>query len=211
MKELLIATGNSGKMKEFAALFAESSIKLYSLKDFPDLVPAVEDGRTFKENALKKAAAASRQTGLCVIADDSGLCVDALDGRPGVLSARFAGEGSGDEANNLKLLQELIGVPKEHRSAVFRCVIVYCTPTGLEAAFEGELRGFILERPSGRGGFGYDPVFMVPEYGKTVAELPIEVKNRISHRGKAAEDLRIYLGKTGLCNQTLDFCIPGMI
>jgi XTP/dITP diphosphohydrolase len=197
MKELLIATGNSGKMKEFAALFAGSGVKLFSLKDFPDLAPAIEDGRTFKENALKKAVTAFRQTGLSVIADDSGLCVDALDGRPGVLSARFAGEGCGDEANNLKLLQEMKGVPKEHRSAAFRCVIAFCTHEGLEVVFNGELRGFILEQPSGYGGFGYDPIFMVPEYGKTVAELPIEVKNRISHRGRATEDLRVYLRENG--------------
>jgi len=193
LTELLIATGNSGKMKEFAALFAGSGIKLYSLKDFPDFVPTDEDGSTFKENALKKAAAAAKDTGLIAIADDSGLCVDVLDGRPGVFSARYAGEGVGDEANNLKLLQELTGVPKAHRSAAFRCVIAFCAPDGFEAVFEGELRGFILEHSSGHGGFGYDPLFMVPEYGKTLAELPIEVKNRISHRGRATASLSEYL------------------
>jgi len=198
IKELLIATGNSGKMKEFAALFAGSDIKLFSLKDFPGLIPAVEDASTFKDNALKKAAAASVQTGLCVIADDSGLCVDALGGRPGVFSARFAGEGLGDEANNLKLLHELTGVPREDRSAVFRCIIAFCTPEGLKEAFEGELRGFIVDNASGKEGFGYDPYFMVPEYCKTVAELPLEVKNRISHRGKAALALMAYLKKNGL-------------
>ena len=197
LKEMLIATGNRGKMKEFAALFAGSGIKLYSLEDFPALVPAVEDGKTFRENALKKAAAASRQTGLCVIADDSGICVDALDGGPGVLSARFAGEGSGDEANNRKLLRELAGVPKERRSAAFRCVIAFCTPEGFDEAFEGELRGIILDHCSGQGGFGYDPLFIVPEYGKTVAELPVEIKNRISHRGRATNDLMAYLEKNG--------------
>jgi XTP/dITP diphosphohydrolase len=197
MREILVATGNSGKMKEFAALFAESGVRLYSLKDFPALIPAVEDGKTFRENALKKAAAASRQTGLCVIADDSGLCVDALGGGPGIFSARYAGEGCGDEANNLKLLRELAGVPIEQRSAAFRCVIAFCSPELVEASFEGELRGFILERPSGHGGFGYDPLFMVSEYGRTVAELPSEVKNRISHRGRAAEGLRTYLWENG--------------
>lgn len=197
LTELLIATGNSGKFKEFAALFAGSDIRLYSLKDFPALMPAVEDGVTFRENAVKKAVAAARETGLPVIADDSGLCVDALGGRPGVLSARFAGDGSGDEANNLKLLHELSGVPRVRRSATFRCVISFCTPEGLTADFEGELRGFILEQFVGSGGFGYDPLFMVPEYGKTVAELSMEVKNRISHRGRAAESLRIYLENNG--------------
>jgi len=197
IKELLIATGNSGKLKEFAVLFEKSGIKLYSLKDFPDLVPVIEDGQTFKANALKKAAAASVQTGLCVIADDSGLCVDALDGRPGVFSARFAGAGLGDEANNLKLLQELSGVPSELRSAVFRCSIAFCAPGGLNEAFEGELRGFIVDHAAGREGFGYDPYFLVPEYGKTVAELPVEIKNRISHRGRAVVGLMTYLEKNG--------------
>lgn len=193
MKELLIATGNAGKFREFVAIFAESGVKLYSLKDFPGLLPVVEDGATFKENAVKKAAAAARETGLPVIADDSGLCVDALDGRPGVISARFAGEGADDGANNLKLLQELSAVPVEQRSAAFQCVIALCAPDGSEATFDGELHGFILEQPSGSGGFGYDPLFMVSEYGKTLAELPLEVKNRISHRGRAVEALWRYL------------------
>jgi XTP/dITP diphosphohydrolase len=197
MKELLIATGNAGKVKEFAELFSSRELILYSLKDFPELQPAVEDAPTFAGNALKKAAAASRQTGLPVIADDSGLCVEALDGRPGVLSARYAGEGAGDEANNLKLLKELVDVPMEKRQAAFRCAIAFCTPEGEEGIFEGELKGLILEKPSGTGGFGYDPLFMVPEYGKTLAELSIETKNRISHRGRAAEALKEYLVKKG--------------
>lgn len=204
MKELLIATGNNGKFREFAALFSDSGIKLYSLKDFPALIPAVEDGATFKENALKKASAAARETGLPVIADDSGLCVDALDGRPGVLSARFAGEDGGDGANNLKLLQELAAVERGLRTAAFRCVIAFCMPDGLEATFEGELRGRILEHASGSGGFGYDPLFQVAEYGKTLAELPLEIKNRISHRGRAAEALRTYLLNSGFLQPKLD-------
>lgn len=197
MKELLIATGNAGKMREFAALFAEMEIRLYSLKDFPAHLPAVEDGMTFTSNALKKAAAAARETGMPAIADDSGLCVDALDGKPGVFSARYAGEEADDGANNLKLLQELQGVPMEQRSAAFCCVIAFCTPEGFEATFNGELHGLILEKPSGSGGFGYDPLFMVPEYGRTLAELPLEIKNRISHRGRAAETLSAYLIKNG--------------
>jgi len=197
MKELLIATGNAGKVREFEALFADRDIKLYSLHDFPALLPVVEDGTTFSANALKKATAASRQTGLPVIADDSGLSVDALAGRPGVLSARYAGEEADDGANNLKLLQELTAVPMKQRSAAFHCVIAFCTPEGFEATFDGELRGLILEKPSGRGGFGYDPLFMVPEYGKTLAELPLEIKNRISHRGMAAKALSTYLIKNG--------------
>ncbi len=195
MKELLIASGNAGKVREFAALFAGREIRLYSLKEFPALTTVVEDGSTFRANALKKAVAACKETGLAVIADDSGLCVDALAGAPGVISARYAGEGADDAANNLKLLGELSTVPMGLRTAFFRCVIAFCTPEGLEATFEGELRGIILEQPSGSGGFGYDPLFMVPEYGKTLAELPLEIKNRISHRGKATEALREYFEK----------------
>lgn len=205
MKELLIASGNAGKVREFAALFAAGELRLYSLKDFPALQPAVEDGRTFRENALKKATAACRETGLAVIADDSGLCVDALDGAPGVISARYAGAAADDAANNLKLLRELAAVPKALRSAAFCCVIAFCTPEGLEATFTGELRGIILEHPSGSGGFGYDPLFMVPEYGKTLAELPLEIKNRISHRGRATEALREYLEKNKFLKSKLDF------
>lgn len=197
MKELLIATGNAGKVREFAALFADREIKLYSLIDFPALLPVVEDGATFRENALKKAAAAVRESGLPTIADDSGLCVDALDGKPGVLSARYAGEAADDDANNLKLLKELTAVPIEQRSAAFRCVIAFCTPEGFESTFDGELRGLILEKPAGNGGFGYDPLFMVREYGRTLAELSLEIKNRISHRGMAAMALSAYLIKNG--------------
>jgi len=197
MNELLIATGNAGKVREFAALFSDRELKLYSLKDFPALLPAVEDEITFAGNALKKAAAASRQTGLPTIADDSGLCVDALEGKPGVLSARYAGEGVDDEANNLKLLKELATVRLGKRQAAFRCAIAFCTPEGFEAIFEGELRGLILEKPLGSGGFGYDPLFMVPEYGKTLAQLPLTIKNRISHRGRAAGALKAYLVKNG--------------
>lgn len=195
MKELLIATGNAGKVREFAELFANMEIKLYSLIDFPALLPVVEDGTTFRENALIKATAAVWATGLPTIADDSGLCVDALDGKPGVLSARFAGEAADDGANNLKLLQELAAVPMVQRSAAFRCVIAFCTPEGREATFNGELRGIILEKPAGCEGFGYDPLFMVREYGRTLAELPLEIKNRISHRGMAAKALSAYLIK----------------
>lgn len=196
MKELLVATGNTGKFREFAALFAESVIKLYSLQDFPNLGSVVEDGSTFEENAVKKALAAARETGMPVIADDSGLCVDALHGRPGVFSARFAGEGAGDEANNRKLLLELAGVPLPERSAAFHCVIAYCTPDGRQITFDGKLAGVIIEEAVGSGGFGYDPLFLVPEYGRTLAELPLEVKNRISHRGRAAAMLKEYLCRT---------------
>jgi len=197
MKELLIATGNQGKMKEFAALFSALPVRLYSLKDFPDLVPAAEDGETFAANALQKAWNACVATGIPVIADDSGLCVDALQGRPGVHSARYAGPNAGDADNNDKLLEELAGVSLSGRTAAFHCVIALCTPEGEPRTFSGRLCGVILEAAAGGGGFGYDPLFLVPEYGKTLAELPIEVKNRISHRGSAAALLKDYL--QGIC------------
>jgi len=193
MKALLIATGNQGKMREFAALFAGLPLKLFSLKDFPDLIPVAEDEDTFAANALKKARSASIATGLPVIADDSGLCVDALFGRPGVYSARYAGEHADDAANNARLLKELAGVLPPERTASFNCVIALCIPGEEPRIFSGELCGFILEAATGKGGFGYDPLFLVPEYGKTLAELPIAVKNRISHRGKAAALLKEYL------------------
>lgn len=193
MKELLVATGNTGKVKELAALLSGAGIRLYSLKDFPELPPVIEDGATFEDNAIKKATAAAKATGLTVIADDSGLIVDAIGGRPGVHSARYAGEGADDGANNAKLLSELSGVGRRDRSAAFRCVIALCMPQGECHTFTGELRGLILEEPSGSGGFGYDPLFLVPEYGMTLAELPLEAKNRISHRGRAFVKLQEYL------------------
>jgi XTP/dITP diphosphohydrolase len=195
MKEFLVATGNAGKMREFELLFSGFDVKLYSLRDFPEFEPPEEDGVTFSENAHKKACSAALATGLTVIADDSGLCVDALDGRPGVLSARFAGDGAGDGANNQKLVEELSGLALKSRAAEFRCVIALCSPAGSSVFFQGELKGLILEKAIGSGGFGYDPLFMVPEYGKTLAELSIEIKNRFSHRGRACRALQEYLIK----------------
>lgn len=193
MRELLVATGNRGKLRELEQLLAGTVEKLYSLADFPDLPPVVEDGATFADNAVKKARQAALATGLPVIADDSGLVVDALDGRPGVHSARFAGEGAGDEANNAKLLAELAGLSPNRRTASFRCVIACCFPDDTCQTFTGELAGVILEQPMGSGGFGYDPLFLVPEFGETLAELPMEVKNQISHRGRAFLKVREYL------------------
>lgn len=193
MRELLVATGNAGKVKELAALLEGSGISLRSLKDFPQVPPVIEDGETFAQNALKKARGACKATGMPVIADDSGLAVDVLEGRPGVFSARYAGEGCNDDDNNRKLLSELAGVGLEQRTAAFHCVIALCLPDGFCRTFDGELKGIITDAPIGSGGFGYDPLFLVPEYGMTLAELPLEVKNRISHRGRAFAALREYL------------------
>jgi XTP/dITP diphosphohydrolase len=193
MTELLVATGNAGKVRELAALLEGTGIALRSLQDFPGLPAVVEDGETFEENAIKKARSACTASGLSVLADDSGLVVAALDGRPGVHSARYAGEGCSDRDNNRKLLAELALIPPAERKASFRCVIALCLPGGTCRTFSGELHGVITAQPAGNGGFGYDPLFMVPEYGMTLAELPLEIKNRISHRGRAFAALQQFL------------------
>jgi XTP/dITP diphosphohydrolase len=193
MMELVVASSNQGKLREIAALLQGRVARLLAPADFPDFPAVVEDGATFAENALKKARTAAQATGRPVIADDSGLVVDALGGRPGVFSARFAGEEASDAENNAKLLAELAGVPPERRRGAFHCVIALCFPDGDCRTFAGELHGILLDAPRGTEGFGYDPLFLVPEYGKTLAELPLAVKNRISHRGKALEALQTFL------------------
>ena len=197
MKELVVATGNRGKLLEIGELLRDRVERLLSPADFAAFPVVVEDGVTFAENAVKKALAAAEATGRPVLADDSGLVVDALGGRPGVYSARFAGEDAGDGDNNARLLEELAEVPQEQRTAAFHCVIALCYPDGTCRTFDGELRGLILATPRGSGGFGYDPLFLVPEFGQTLAELPMTIKNRISHRGKALAALKEFLAEGG--------------
>lgn len=187
----MVATKNRGKFREIEACLEGLGFKLLSLHDLPEELQLVEDEETFRANALKKAREVACRTGKLTVADDSGLEVEALGGLPGVRSARFAGEGASDEENNRKLLEMLRGVPLEQRRAAFRCVMAVVDPeTGSERVVEGSCRGIILERPRGRGGFGYDPLFFVPERGKTMAELPLEEKNLISHRGQALKALK---------------------
>lgn len=193
MRELFVATRNRGKLKEFESLFAGVVDRLLSPADIPDVPEVTEDGTTFQENAVKKARTAAQAIGKPVFADDSGLVVDALGGRPGVYSARYAGEGASDNDNNALLLREMASIPAKERTAAFRCVIALCFPDGTCRTFDGELKGVILDTPRGTGGFGYDPLFLVPEYGQTLAELPLDVKNRISHRGNALVKLKEYL------------------
>jgi len=193
MKELLVASGNKGKLREFGELLQGVVQTILSPADFPGLPEVEEDGDTFEANAIKKARSAAIFTGRPVLADDSGLAVDYLAGRPGVYSARFAGEGASDADNNALLLRELAGVPAERRGAAFHCVIALCRPDGSCQTFDGMLAGEILEAPRGEGGFGYDPLFLVPEYGQTFSELPIEIKNAISHRGRAMQQLKAAL------------------
>jgi XTP/dITP diphosphohydrolase len=185
MNELVVATGNHGKLLEIRELLRHDVKSVLSLADFPGLPPAVEDGVTFAENAVKKASQAARLLGRPVMADDSGLAVVALDGAPGVLSARFAGDFATDAENNAKLLSALQGVTLDRRGAAFHCVIALCFPDGTCQTFDGELRGHIGFELRGTGGFGYDPLFIVTEYGQTLAELSLEVKNMISHRARA--------------------------
>jgi len=189
MMDLVIATSNQHKLKEFAALLQDYRVTLLSLKDFPGIPEIVEDGKTFHENALKKATVVARATGKLTIADDSGLEVDALGGRPGVYSARFAGNGGGDAANNARLLEELKDVPPDKRGACFKCVLCIATPQGETAFVEGECRGVIINALRGQHGFGYDPVFLMPEHNRTFAEMPPAQKNSISHRSRALKKL----------------------
>jgi XTP/dITP diphosphohydrolase len=193
MKELVVASGNKGKLRELGELLQGLVETILSPADFPGLPEVEEDGDTFEANALKKARSAALFTGRPVLADDSGLCVDYLGGRPGVYSARFAGEGASDADNNALLLQQLAGVPADRRAAAFHCVIALCQPDGSCQTFDGALPGEILESPRGEGGFGYDPLFLVPEYGQTLSELPLDIKNAISHRGRAMQQLKAAL------------------
>lgn len=190
MRRIVLATKNKGKIREVSAALRDLDMALLSLADFPSFPEVIEDGQSFLENALKKAKAASGHTGETALADDSGLEVDALGGRPGILSARFSGADADDQKNNMKLLEVMKDVPAEKRGAAFRCVLVLFRPGGDYDVFEGVLRGWIAEKPSGSHGFGYDPLFIVPEFQKTVAELDPDVKNRVSHRGKALQALK---------------------
>ena len=195
LKKIIFASRNKGKIKELQTLLIDSGVTLHSLDDYPDLPDIKEDGNTFLENALKKAKTVAELTGEMVIADDSGLEVEALNGAPGIYSARYAGQEGDDEKNILKLLNDMRGVSSTGRGAVFRCILVLCRPDGRYQAFDGTWEGRIADAPTGQGGFGYDPVFYLPERGVTVAELPVEIKNGISHRAKAAAKLRVWLEK----------------
>jgi XTP/dITP diphosphohydrolase len=191
--ELLIATRNGGKLKEIRRLLDELGIAVKGLDAFPDLPEVEEDGATFAENAAKKAETVCRLTGLPTLADDSGLETVALDGAPGVYSARYAGVGATDADNNRKLLSALAEVPAKERRGAFRCAMALARPGEETRFFHGKVEGLILDAPRGEGGFGYDPLFLVREYGKTMAELPLETKNRISHRGQALRQVVEFL------------------
>lgn len=194
---IVVATRNKGKLHEFAHAFVSFGKLVKSMYDYPELPAIVEDGNTFMENALKKAKTVGDALGLPVLADDSGLCVDALNGEPGVYSARFAGEDASDEENNLKLLDVLesgqLGDDTGQSllsSARFVCALVLYDPvSGQTIEAVGSVAGWITADTAGSGGFGYDPLFYLPQYGKTMAELTLEEKQGISHRGAALRQL----------------------
>ncbi len=191
--KLLVATGNQGKLKEIRQLLAGTGIDIVGPDQFDNPPEVVEDGKNFSENACKKALVMARFSGLLTLADDSGLVVDALHGEPGVLSARYAGRQGDDRANNAKLLAAMADVPDERRQGAFCCVMALAWPDGRCRTFEGKISGLIMRGERGAGGFGYDPLFLVPEYGMTTAELSLETKNRISHRGTALRQILPFL------------------
>jgi len=191
--ELVVATRNAGKLKEIRRLLESRGIRVRGLEEFPGVPDVVEDGQTFAENAIKKAEAVAQFTSLPCLADDSGLVVDALQGRPGVHSARFSGAEADDQSNNRKLLDEMAAVPEIQRQAAFCCVMALCMPGQSPRLFQGRVNGVILERQKGDGGFGYDPLFWLPGYNCTMAELPLDTKNQVSHRGQALRQLVDFL------------------
>jgi len=188
--ELVLATRNRHKQDELAALLGNLGIRIRTLDEFPEAPEVIEDGETCEANAIKKARAIADATGFPAVADDTGLEVDALEGRPGIFAARYAGEGATYEDNYRKLLHELAGVPHERRAARFVTVAAIAFPTDGVQVARGVLEGLIAEAPSGTQGFGYDPIFVVPELGQTLAQLSAEQKNRISHRAKAFAKVR---------------------
>jgi XTP/dITP diphosphohydrolase len=188
--EMILGTRNHGKIAEFRSLFKGMYIKLLSFYDFPDIPAVVEDGKTFQENAAKKAKAIAKATGRIAVSDDSGLEVDFLDAVPGVYSARFAGERATDRDNARKVLKMLDGVPWEERTARFVCVICAATPKGKTINAEGTCTGTISFEMRGSHGFGYDPIFIPSGYQLTMAEMEPELKNRISHRADAMKKFR---------------------
>jgi XTP/dITP diphosphohydrolase len=197
MERLVLATRNQGKLREVKALLANYPFEVLSLADFPDLPEIHETGRTFTENAKIKAIAVYEHTGLSALGDDSGLEVDCLGGAPGVYSARFAGEAADDLMNNQKLISMLEGIEPERRTARFRCVMALAMPNSSLYLTEGICEGMIGYELAGDQGFGYDPLFIIPEKGMTLAQLDIDIKNMISHRAQAFNKVAAILVDAG--------------
>jgi XTP/dITP diphosphohydrolase len=185
VRRLVIATRNRGKLEEIRQILSDLNISVESLSDYPGIEEIEETGETFRENALEKAITVAKHTEQVVLADDSGLVVDALGGAPGVMSARYAGTGASDSDRYRKLLAAMESVPDDQRTARFMCVVAIATPEGRTWTVEGSVEGAITREPRGKGGFGYDPVFLVPELGLTFAEIDAKTKNHMSHRARA--------------------------
>ena len=189
-KRIIFATGNAGKMKEIKAVFSDFDVEILSMKEAGIDCEIEENGTSFEENALIKAKAIHKITGDIVLADDSGLEVDYLNKEPGIYSARYMGEDTPYSVKNENIINRLEGVPEEKRSARFVCVIAAVLPDGSTKVVRKTIEGYIGYEERGENGFGYDPIFMVPEYNKTTAELTMEEKNKISHRGKALQSMK---------------------
>jgi XTP/dITP diphosphohydrolase len=194
MKKIIIGSGNQHKIEEIKAFFSDLDFDFEGLNPELALPEVIEDGKSYKENALKKAGQRARELNQIVLADDSGLSVDYLDGAPGIYSARFGGEDLNDQEKYLKVLKLLAGQPKSKRKAAFVSVIALVDPfNNLEITVEGRCEGIIAEEPAGENGFGYDPIFYLPEYDKTMAQISQEEKNKISHRGRALQKMKTRL------------------
>ena len=192
-QKIVFATGNEGKMREVRLILQDLGFPVLSMKEAGVSLDIEENGTTFAENAMIKARAVWEKTGGIVLADDSGLVVDYLGGEPGVYSARYLGEDTSYEIKNQAIIDSLADAKEEERTARFVSAIAAVLPDGSELVTEGTVEGLIVHEPAGNGGFGYDPIFYLPEYGVTSAEIPIEKKNEISHRGKALEAMKIKL------------------
>lgn len=195
MSRLVFATRNRGKVIELERMLAGLGIEIDDLSAHPEVEEIEETGETFRDNAILKATTVAARTGLVALADDSGLEVDGLGGRPGVRSARYAGEGASDEANNARLVEEVTPLAPHARTARYRCAIAVATPGGQVEVEEASVEGLIVTEPRGSRGFGYDPYFWVPEYRRTMAELEAHEKDAISHRGRALRQARVHLDR----------------
>jgi len=189
-KEMVVATRNKKKLKEIKEIMQDLNLKITSLDNFKNLPPIREDGKTFKENAIKKALRIAKATKKFTLGEDSGLCVDALGGRPGIYSSRFSGREKSDLKNNLKLLHLLEGFPLHKRKAHYVCAVALADQHGLAGVVEGKCFGLIGFKLEGRHGFGYDPLFIIPKYKKTFAQLGPDIKHRMSHRFRALKKTR---------------------
>lgn len=198
MDKIIFATSNPGKMSEIREIMQDLGVEILSMKEAGIEADIVEDGKTFEENALIKARTIRDLAGCLVLADDSGLEVDALNGEPGIYSARYMGEDTSYDLKNANIIERLFGMEDEGRSARFVCVIAAAFPDGTEETRQGTIEGRIAYEPAGENGFGYDPIFYVPEYGCTTAQLSAEQKNEISHRGKALRAIKEVIRQRGI-------------